>query len=248
MKTEPGEPKSVTIRDLLRPHSKALALAIVAAIGEGIANLLQPWPLKIVLDNVLKSQPAHGWLSRVVLSTAGEDKLAILKFAAAAVLVIAAVDAVCSYAEKSLTTRVGQWVMHDLRQMLYLQIQRLSLAYHDQKRTGDLISRVTSDIEAIQNAITSVLLGMLVNVLTLVGMIGVMFYVDWRFTLIALSVAPALFVVVYSFTRRIKKATREVRKKESEIVSVIAEVLSSMRVVKAFARQDYEQQRLENQS
>src|SRR5678809_1583051 len=88
------------------------------------------------------------------------------------------------------------------------------------------------------------LLGALINLITLVGMIGVMFYLNWRFTLIALSVAPVLFLVVYSYTRRIKKASREVRKKEGEIVSVIEEVISSIRVVKAFAREDYELQRL----
>ena len=75
-----------------------------------------------------------------------------------------------------------------------------------------------------------------------------MFYINWRFTLIALSVAPVLFLVVYRYTRRIKKAAREVRKKEGEIVSVVQEVLTSIRVVKAFAREDYEQHRLEEQS
>jgi subfamily B ATP-binding cassette protein MsbA len=89
---------------------------------------------------------------------------------------------------------------------------------------------------------------MLVNALTLIGMIGVMFYINWRFTLIALSVAPVLFLVVFSFTRRIKKASRAVRKKESELLSVMEEVLTSIRVVKAFAREDYEQHRFESQS
>ena len=116
-----------------------------------------------------------------------------MKFAALAVLVIALMDALCSYTEKYVTTSVGQWVMHDLRLMLYHHIQRLSLAYHDQSRPGDLISRVTSDIDAIQSFITSGLLSALVNSLTLVGMVGVMFYINWRFTLIALSVAPVLF-------------------------------------------------------
>jgi subfamily B ATP-binding cassette protein MsbA len=138
--------------------------------------------------------------------------------------------------------------MHDLRRTLYHHVQRLSLAYHDQKRTGDLISRVTSDIDAIQSFVTSALLGVLVNSLTLVGMVGVMFYLNWQFTLIALSIAPGLFIVVYTFTRRIKKASREVRKKESEVVSVIEEVFSSIRVVKAFAREDYEQRRFERES
>jgi ATP-binding cassette subfamily B protein len=131
---------------------------------------------------------------------------------------------------------------------VYHHIQRLSLSFHDKGRTGDLISRITSDIDAIQDFISQALLGILVNFLTLVGMLAVMFYLDWRFTLIALSVAPLLFLVVYSFTRRIKRASREVRKKESEVVSVVQEVLTSIRVVKAFAREDYEQERFERQS
>jgi ATP-binding cassette subfamily B protein len=248
MDSQPDKHKPLSIWVLLKPHSKALGFGILAVIGEGIVNLLEPWPLKLVLDTVLKSRPAGGWLSNLVLSISGPDKLSILKFAALAALAIAAVGALCSYAEKYLTTSVGQWVMHDLRRTLYSHIQRLSLAFYDQKRTGDLISRVTSDIDAIQSFIVSGLLGALINTLTLVGMVGVMFYLNWRFTLIALSVAPVLFAVVYTYTRRIKSASREVRKKEGEIVSVIQEVLSSIRVVKAFAREDYEQRRLEEES
>jgi len=240
--------KSLTIKDLLKPHSKILALGLVAVIGEGVANLLQPWPLKIVLDNVLKSREIHGWLNGFIQSTVGPDRLAALEFAAVAVLAIALLDAVCSYTEKYVTTSVGQWVTHDLRLMLYHRIQRLSLAYHDQTQTGDLLSRVTSDIDAIQSFIASGLLTALVNSMTLVGMVSVMFYINWRFTLIALSVAPVLAAVVFTYTRRIKKASRQVRKKEGEIVSVIQEVLSSIRVVKAFAREDYEERRLEEES
>ena len=92
------------------------------------------------------------------------------------------------------------------------------------------------------------LLGVLINVMTLVGMIAVMFWLNWRFTLIALSVVPALFAMVYIYTRKIKKASREVRKKEGEITSVVEEVLSSIRVVKAFAREEFEVHRLEKES
>ncbi len=245
-----NSPKSsrLNIKDLLRPHIKLLMAGLVAVVGEGVADLLQPWPLKIVLDNVLKSREIHGWLNQFILSTVGQDKLAILRFAALAVLAVAVVDAICTYAEKYVTTSVGQWVMHDLRRTLYHHIQRLSLAYHDRKQTGDLISRVTNDIDAIQTFITSGLLGAFVNCLTLFGMVGVMLYLNWQFTLIALSIAPVLFAVVYSYTRRIKKASREVRKKEGEMVSVMQEVLSSIRVVKAFAREEYEERRLEEES
>lgn len=234
--------------DLLKPHSRLLLIGFLAVAGASVANLLQPWPLKIVLDNVLKSHAMQGWLNQWITTWFGQDKLDILKFAALTVLLIAIAGAACSYVEKYVTTSIGQWVMHDLRRMVYSHMQRLSLAYHDHKQTGDLLSRVTGDIDAIQSFIASGLLDALINSLTLVGMLGVMLYLNWQFTLIALSVAPLLFLVVFSYTRRIKKAARDVRKKEGEIVSVMQEVLSSIRVVKAFAREDYEQKRLEEES
>jgi ATP-binding cassette, subfamily B, bacterial len=227
--------KKLRIGDLLKPHSKALALALLAVIGETSADLLQPWPLKIVIDNVVRTRPlqGYGWLNHFILANFGDDRLTILKFAALAALIIAIGGAIFSYAEKYLTTSVGQWVMHDMRRTVYSHVQRLSLSFHDHKQTGDLISRVTSDIDAVQSFLASGLLSGVINILTLVGMICVMFYLNWQFTLIALSIAPLLFVLVYTYTRRIKKAAREVRKKEGEIVSVIQEVLTSLTKTKS---------------
>jgi ATP-binding cassette subfamily B protein len=248
MEKSARDSKGFKLSSLLRPHLKLLIIGFLAVLGEGVANLLEPWPLKIVLDNVVKSKATLGRLHTWIVFSFGDDKLGALKFAALAVLAIAIVGAGCSYVEKYVTTTVGQWVTHDLRRTLYSHIQRLSLAYHDHKQTGDLISRVTGDIDAIQSFIVSGLLDAMINSLTLFGMLGVMLYLNWKFTLIALSVAPLLFLVVFSYTRRIKKASREVRKKEGEIVSVMQEVLSSIHVVKAFAREDYEQKRLEEES
>ena len=239
--------KKIRITDLLYPHWFTLSLAFIAVIGESLTDLLEPWPLKVVFDYVFGSKRMPDWLAAAV-GWIGTDKFSILNFAVLAVLTIAIFGALSSYFEKYLTTSVGQWVMHDLRRVLYSHIQRLSLSFHDQKRTGDLISRVTSDIDAVQSLISTVLLGILVNVLTLIGMILVMFYLNWEFTLIALMVAPGLFLVVYHFTHRIKQAARAVRRKEGEVVSVLEEVLSSIRVVKAFAREDYEQKRFERKS
>src|SRR3569833_1271875 len=248
-KTLPKKPVSrLSMTTLLRPHLAALIVGFLAVVGEGLANLLEPWPLKVVLDEVLRSKGSHAWIMQRILSVIGADKLATLKLACALVIAIAILDAVCSYTEKYLTTSVGQWVTYDLRRTIYAHMQKLSLSFHDEKRTGDLITRVTDDIDNIQSFITQGLLGVLVNIITLVGMSGVMFYLNWRFTLIALSVAPALFIIVLSFTRRIKKASRAVRKKEGEITSTVEEVLTSMRVVMAFAREDYEVQRLEQES
>src|SRR5712692_7652488 len=248
---QPSRPQhsgKLSITRLVRPHWKALTFALLAVLGETLTDVLEPWPIKIVVDNLLQSKRLPGWLGGMVSGLFGEHKLAILNFAVAAVAAIAVVGAVSSYVEKYLTTSISQWVTHELRRTLYNHIQRLSLAEHDEARTGDLITRVTSDIEAIQDFITSALLGLPVNALTLAGMIGVMLYINWRFTLIALSIAPVLLLAVYYLTRRIKKASRAVREKQSELVSVVEEVLTSVRVVQAFAREDYEQRRFESQS
>jgi subfamily B ATP-binding cassette protein MsbA len=240
--------RRLRLSHLLHPYLPAISLALIAVLGETSADLMEPWPLKIVLDYVLQSKHMPDWLASIVHRVAGTSQLAILNVAVFAVAIIALIGAVSTYSEKYLTTSVGQWVTHDLRRTLYHHIHRLSLSQHDEARTGDLISRVTSDIEAIQDFVTSAMLGIVVDVVTIAGMITVMFIINWQFTLIALSIVPPLFVVVYLYTRRIKKASREVRKKESELVSIVQEVFSSIRVVQAFAREDYEEKRFEGTS
>ncbi len=240
--------RGLSIWELLKPHQAQLWLGLVAITGESFADVLGPWPLKIVLDNVIGHKMSHGWLFRFIRRTAGTEPQQILLFACVAVLLIALLDALCTYGEKWVTTTVGQWVTHDLRRRLYTQVQRLSLAYHDQSKTGDLISRVTSDIDSIQTFIVSGLLSIIVDVATIVGMIGVMFYLNWRLMLIAMAVVPILFAIVYSYTRRVKKYAREVRQHEGKMLSVVQEVLGSIRVVKAFARENYEIHRLEGES
>ena len=233
---------------LVKPHAGALSVALLAVVGEGLTGLLAPWPLKIVFDSVSGSKPIPAWLGSHLPAVLTANKMAILELAAIAVVIVAILDAVFSYIEKYATTSAGQWIMHDLRRRVYNHIQHLSLGFHTQKRTGDLISRITSDVEAIQSFIVSDLLGLIVDFLTLAGMAGVMFYLNWRFTLIALSVTPLLFAVSYFYTRRSKRASRDVRRKESEILSLLQEVLSAIGVVKAFGREDYEEERLERES
>lgn len=240
--------KDFTVLHLLQPHWKTLLAGLLAVGAQTVADLLEPWPLKVVLDSVLHMKKSSDWLSRSVNSAFGQDSLSILKFTALAVIVIAVIGAVGTYIEKQTITAVGQRVMHELRRTFYWHIQRLSMSYHDNKRTGDVISTVTSDIDSIQSAVSSGVLDALYYTLVLFGMIGVMLYLDWRFTLIALSVLPLLFLVVYTFTRKIKMASRALRKKEAEIVSTLQEVLSSIRIVKAFGREEYEQKRFEVES
>jgi len=238
---------ALRITKLVRPHWKTLALALVAVVGETLADVLQPWPIKVVVDNVVQQKRLPQWLD-AFSGFVGSDKYGTLNLAVAAVAFIAVLDGVSSYFDKYLTTRVAQWVGHDLRMGVYQHIQRLSLADHHESRSGDLMMRMTSDISAVQDFINSALLGILVNGFTLAGILGVMFYVNWRFTLLALSVVPILFVVVYFYTRRIKAASRAVRKKEGELLSGVSEVLGSIHVVQAYAREDYEDRKFASES
>lgn len=217
-----------------------MTAALGAVLVETIADVLEPWPVAIVVDSVLGGKPLPHRLRGIVEPLFGTNTTALLEFALAAIIIIAVVGGIATYVEKYLTTTVSQWVAHDLRLTLYNRIQRLSLAEHSRSRAGDLVMRVTKDVDAIQDFIDTALLGLVVNLLTLVGMVGVMFLYNWRFTLIGLSVAPVLFVFVYFYSRRVKAASRVVKKKESELLSNVAEKLTSIQVVQAFAREEYE--------
>jgi ATP-binding cassette subfamily B protein len=231
---------------LIRPYWKLLAVAFAAMLAQGAADLLEPWPLKVIFDYVLGSKRVPPWLAEQ-LGDSG-DRLAVLNFAALAVIGIAVVGAISSYTQKYLSTTVAKRVGFDLRHLLYHHVQRMSLSFYEQRQTGDMVVRLTSDIDAAEDFISSAVLGIVLDLLTLIGMMGVMFYLDWRFSLIGLSVAPALFVMIYRFTRRIKKAAREVKKKESQLASVVQESISSARIVKAFAQEDFEEGRLDHES
>ncbi len=246
----PLDPKTyrATVLGLLSGHWGILLFGLAAVGAETGASLLEPWPIKIVLDTVLRAKPLPQWLERAVASMLGTNVLGVLEFAVGMVLLIAIVGGVGSYVEKQCVTTLGQRVTHELRSRIYTHAQRLSMSFHDKKRTGDIISTATADVDAIQSAITSGVLDTLYYTLLLIGMSGLMLYLDWRFTLIALAVLPALSVVVYTLTRRIKRTSLDVRGREADLMSTMHEVLSSMRLVKAFGREDHERGRFEYQS
>lgn len=235
--------RRLSLAALLRPHWPLLLLAAMAMLIQGVTALLEPWPLKIIFDYVLASKPVPLWLA----SWAGDDPIRILDIAAVSVVMIALVSASSAYADKYFSTTVGKRVGYELRRRLYHHVQRLSLSFYEQRQTGDMVVRLTSDIEAAEDFIGSIL-EITLDVITIAGMTIVMFYLDWRFSLIGLSVAPVLFVMVYRYTRRIKDAARQVKAKESALASVVQEAMVSARVVKAFANEDLEEARLDKES
>ena len=233
------------VRNLIRPYLGSLSIILAAMLIETLMGLAAPWPLKVVLDNVVGNHKLPLWLSHLLTTLLkGDGKMSIAVGAALAVVAIATLGALASYVANYYTESVGQWVANDLRMRTYHHLQRLSLSYYDQQRTGALLSTITSDVQTIQSFASSATLGILVDLLTIVGMLFIMFWLNWDFTLIVLAVTPFLLLLVSRFKKAVKAATHEVRKQQANIVSVVQQDLESMRVVKAFGRQEYEQEEL----
>ncbi len=233
------------IRSLVRPYRGTLFIILIAMLVQTAMSVAGPWPLKIILDNVVGSHKLSPWLDnllRPILS--GGSKMQIAAAAAIAAVVIAVLGAIASYVANYYTTSVGQWVANDLRIRTYHHLQQLSLSYYDSHQTGTLLSTITADVQTIQGFASSSTLGIVVDLFTIVAMLFIMFWLNWDFTLIAVAVTPFMLLLVSRFKKVVKKATHEVRKEQSKIVSVVEAGLQSMRVVKAFGREDLAEEEL----
>ena len=227
------------IQSLIRPYRGTLLIILIAMLVQTAMSVAGPWPLKIILDNVVgthKLSPEMTHLLGPLLH--GEGKMKIAEAAAIAAVVIALIGATMSYIANYLTTSVGQWVANDLRIKTYHHLQQLSLQYYDTHETGTLLSTVTADVQTIQGFASSSTLGIIVDMFTIIAMLVVMLWLNWDFTLIAVAITPFMLLLVSRFKKTVKKATHQVRKEQSKIVAVVEQGLQSMRVTKAFGRQE----------
>lgn len=229
------------IRSLLRPYRRVLAAVFVAMVVETAMSLAAPWPVKIVLDNVVDSHRLPQWLVRYV---PGDVTVRLALWAGIFTVGIAAVGAAASYLDSYYSENVAQRVAHDLRMRTYHHLQRLSLSYFDKHQVSASLSTLTSDIETVQDFASSGVLAILIDVLSVLGMFSLMAWLNWEFTLIASAVAPVLLLLIYRFKRAVKGATKEVRHNQAEIVAVEMYGLQSQRVIEAFGTQDLEEARL----
>ncbi len=239
---------SSLVIELISPYKKWLVVIFLAMLLETGMSLLGPWPLKIIIDNVVGHHPLPGWLSWINDLTPGDSRMAIAGVAAFGLVLIALIGGIAGYIDNYYTESVAQYVANDLRQKVYHHLQRLSLSYYDSHQIGNILSTITSDVSTIQGFASSALLSILIDALTILGMLGLMFYMNWDFALIAVAVTPLLLLFVARFKTAVKKATHEVRTQQSSMVSVLQQGLESVRAVKAFDRQDLEEEHLRNVS
>jgi ABC-type multidrug transport system fused ATPase/permease subunit len=237
------------ISELLRPYRWLVVGVIALMVIQTAMSLAAPWPLKIILDNVVGHHPMPQWMTDGLLAVFGKaGKLHIAALAGIMTVVIAAISGLATYLVNYLTETVGQWVANDLRLRTYHHLQQLSLSYYDTHQVGPILSTITDDVETIEDFASETTTQMAVDVFTIVGMLSLMLWLDWDFALIAVAVAPFLLFFVMRVKKAVKVATREVRKRQSDIVATVQEGLQSIRVVKAFDREAVEEKRLANVS
>ncbi|HXB74132.1 MAG TPA: ABC transporter ATP-binding protein [Candidatus Acidoferrales bacterium] len=239
------------LRYLLREHllevKGGLAAAALCTVLLAATDLLRPWPLKIIFDYVLlnKPIPRSFALLQVLLAHGKVWTIIVISFG---IIAIAVVKSFSAYWQTHVVSNLGFRFAHTLRRTLFVHLQRLSLSSHARLRSGELLTNITSDTSVLRDVLVEVVLTFAAEFLSLAGMLVVMVGMNWRLSLIALAISPVLVLLSLLRYRKIRDSARRQRKAEGQIASRTSEVLSSMQVVQAFGREDYEQQRFESQS
>jgi ABC-type multidrug transport system fused ATPase/permease subunit len=234
--------------DLLRPQHRTIVALLSATLVQMAMTVAVPWPLKSILDNVVGNHPAPLWISWLLPVLGGNTKVHIAEAAALLTVLIAAVTGAAMYLASTLTERLGQSIGNDLRVRVYHHLQELSLAYYDANRVGTLLSTLTGDVQTIQSFASTSTLSIVTDTLSLLAMIVVMFLLRWDFALIALAVTPLLAVFVLRVNRAVRTAVTEVRTRQSDLLATLQEGLQSIEVVKAFTREDHQEQQVQKMS
>jgi ATP-binding cassette, subfamily B, bacterial len=228
------------IRGLIRGHWLALLSGGTGAVVLTLAQLAQPFPLEWVIDHVI-GHKTGGFR----LDAAG---LRDLWIAGIAVVLVSAVSAAGTFVAEIGLSRAGERIAHDLRVATYAHLQRLSLAFHDRRQKGDLVTRLTEDANQVGELFSESIGTMTQAVLILAGMAAVTVVLDPLLALAMFAVTPILGLVTVHYRRKVKQAARHQRASEGEIASLATESLSAMRVVKAFGGERYEHERVLDRS
>jgi len=207
---------------------QTIAGLLLSLIGIGL-NLLKPWPFKIIVDDFLRPNPnppcdAHTWIPLLCL----------------ALVVIQFLWGVINWATNYILVKVGLQTLLKLRTDLYAYLQSLSLKYHDLRRSSDLSFRVAYDSQSIQTIYNKGFTGIFGSVVTLIGTFAIMVQLDWQLTLLSLGIVPLIILAIYFFAHRIRHQSTFIQEQESAVLAQAQEGLSSIRMVHAFGREQFE--------
>jgi ATP-binding cassette subfamily B protein/subfamily B ATP-binding cassette protein MsbA len=224
-----------TVRSYLKPYWHAFVLALGQVFLISALELLKPWPLKIIIDNVLSDKPLPMGFS---LNLPPET---LLVLACAGLILVYFLLGGLRVLSDYTTIRIGQGMVNDLRRDLYSRIQRLSLSFHTRQQVGDLMYRITADTMGIQTLTMNGFFAVLSASVLLAGMFVVMLSLDPYLTLLALIVCPALFGAIGLLNNKMSSAAAQARHKESLVYSLVQRTLSGIRVIQAFTKEEDEE-------
>ena len=238
----PGARLRVLVRACLKERRLTLSLAAVALLGVVLADVLAPWPLKIIFDHILLAKPLPPTLA-LLQPVLDWGTWPALMVATLAIATIALAGGVLAYLQLYTTAKVGHRITWRLRGELFAHLQRLSLAFHRDSRSGELLTKVAGDTNLLRDMFSDWALTLGRHALTLVAMLSVMFLLNWQLALVVAATLPPLLGVIFVLNRRVKASVREQRKHEGLMATRLNEVLSSIALVQAFGRHTYEEDR-----
>jgi ATP-binding cassette subfamily B protein len=204
----------------LRPYWRQVALALVTIIVGAVASLAQPYLIMVAIDRYIAQR-----------QVAGLDGLAALY------LTMLVASFAAEYIQTWTLQMTGQRIMYDLRMAIYRHLQRLDLRYYDRNPVGRLMTRVTSDVDVLNDLFTSGVVTIFGDVFTLVGIMGMMLWMNWRLALVAFSVLPLIYVVTQWFRRHVRDSYRTVRGLIARINAFLQENITGMSTVQLFRRE-----------
>ena len=210
----------------VRPYLPYLVLAMVATAMTSAVDLAFPFVIKTLLDSVL-SQHDVQLLNQIALALVA---IFVMRFFAA-------------YVQQYLLSLIGERVVMDIRNQVYEHLHNLSLRFFSERRVGEIVSRLASDVTLIRTVLTSNVATVIGQGLTLIGAVAIVVALNWRMTLFILALAPPVGLITAIFGRRLRSISTDVQDHLAESSTIVDEALQGVRVVKSFAREDYEVKR-----
>jgi ATP-binding cassette, subfamily B, bacterial len=216
----------------LAAHRRLVIGSMIALFGGVLFRLLEPWPLKYVFDRLFR---AEGQRFTGLPLIDRLDAVTLLAAAAISIVLIALLRALADYWNSIGFALIGNRVLTEIRSKLYQHLQCLSLSFHSQARGGDLLVRVIGDVNMLKEIAVTAILPLLANVLVLVGMLGLMLWLNWRLALLGLAILPLSFLFTLRASRRIHKVARDQRKREGAMAATAAESIGGIKVVQTLS-------------
>jgi ATP-binding cassette subfamily B protein len=229
-----------------RKHRWLITGSWTALLLEVAFRLLEPWPLKVVFDRVLnKMHGGHGFkVSFFDIFTPME----LLSIMATLTVLLTALRAIAGYWTTVAFAKIGNRVLSQVRTQLYRQVQYLSLSFHTKARTGDLVVRVISDVGLLQDVVVTAVLPMIAKSLILLGMVVLMFFLNWRLTLLALAVFPLFWLRTISMGKKINEVARLQRKREGAMAATASETINAIKTIQALSLESAFQKQFNRQN